>query len=70
MPIPVKLATVTGALRCNRWGQNLEGEEYRDEDDSVIVTLAELLNDTSAYMESVCEKNGASTSSRKASQKD
>jgi hypothetical protein len=52
----VELAKICGAFRSNRWGNSLEGEDYLNDDDSVVLSLPELLRGGRAHAEALRQK--------------
>ena len=53
MSISIGLAKVSGAIRCNRWSQHLEGESHSGKEGSLSPTIDELFNDTDAYIKRI-----------------
>lgn len=51
MAIRSGLATVAGALRCNRWGSQLGGESTPERTARFLPSMPEMLDSTQAFIE-------------------
>ena len=51
MAIRSGLATVAGALRCNRWGSQLGGEATPERTTRFLPSMPEMLDSTQAFIE-------------------
>jgi len=56
MAIAIEVAKVSGALRCDRWGDELDGDTSADVRKTAEPTLLELLDNTAAYARAAQKK--------------